>query len=80
MEEKFRHTSQQMAIEGYRQMLRETETFINRNSLESFGAGLSGVGLPDYELARRVLAFIYEQNCKEDLRTIEEMANEKDGF
>ena len=80
MEEKFRHTSQKMAAEGYLHLLKETETFINRNSLESFGAGLSGIGLPDYELARRVLAFIYEQNCKEDLRVLEEMANEKNRF
>lgn len=74
--EEFAKTSEQMAIEGYRHLLKETETFINRNSLESFGAGLSGIGLPDYELARRVLAFIYEQNCKEDLRIMEEKVNE----
>lgn len=76
MEEKFRHTSQKIAVEAYKNLLRETETFINRNSLEMFGAGISGIGLPDYKLAELVLDFIYEQNCKEDLRVLKEMANE----
>lgn len=79
MEEKIRHTSQKMAVKAYKNLLRETETFINRNSLEMFGAGISGIGLPDYKLAELVLDFIYEQNCKEDLRVLKEMANEN-GF
>ena len=78
MEEKFRHTSQKMAAEVYKNLLRETETFINRNGLEMFGAGISGIGLPDYKLAELVLDFIYEQNCKEDLRVLKEITNEKE--
>lgn len=77
MEEKFRHTSQKMAAEAYSGLLKDTEKFINQHSLESFGAGVSGVGLPDYKLAELVLDFIYEQNCKEDLRVLKEIANEK---
>lgn len=80
MEEKFRYTSQKIAAEAYKNLLRETETFINRNSLEMFGAGASGIGLPDYKLAEAVLDYIYELNCKEDLRVMKEIANEKDGF
>lgn len=77
MEEKFRHTSQKIAAETYRQLLDETTHFINSHSLEMFGAGISGIGLPDYKLAEKVLDFIYEQNCKEDLRTIKEILDEK---
>lgn len=66
-----------MATESYRLLLEETRKFINSNSLEMFGAGVSGVGLPDYKLAEMVLDFIYEQNCKEDLRVIKEIVNEE---
>lgn len=76
-EETYKHTSQKMAAEGYKLMLEETRKFINSNSLEMFGAGISGIGLPDYKLAEMVLDFIYEQNCKEDLRVIKEMVNEE---
>lgn len=79
MEEKFRHTSQKMAAELYQNLLKETKVFINRNSLEMFGAGLSSIGLPDYKLAEKVLDFIYMENAKEDLRVMKEMVDEK-GF
>ena len=78
MEEKFRHTSQKMAAEAYQSLLKETEIFINRNSLEMFGAGLSGVGIPDYKLAEKVLDFIYMENAKEDLRVMKEVGNAKE--
>lgn len=76
MEEKFRHTSQKMAAELYKDLLKKTETFINKNSLEMFGAGLSGIGSPDYKLAEKVLDFIYMENAKEDLRVLKEMVDE----
>lgn len=78
MEEKFRHTSQKMAAEVYQNLLKETEIFINRNSLEMFGAGLSGVGLPDYKLAEKVLDFIYMENAKQDLRIMKETIDAKE--
>lgn len=78
MEEKFRHTSQKMAAEAYQNLLKETEIFINRNSLEMFGAGLSGVGLPDYKLAEKVLDFIYMENAKQDLRIMKETIDAKE--
>ena len=80
LEEKIRGTSLKMAKEAYSQLLKETERFINQNSLEMFGAGISGVGLPDYKLAELVLDFIYEQNCKEDLRILKERIKENERF
>lgn len=77
-EETYRQTSQKMAAESYRLMLEDTRKFINSHSLEMFGAGISGIGLPDYKLAEMVLDFIYEQNCKEDLRVLKELVNEKE--
>lgn len=78
MEDKVRHTSQKMAVDVYKKLLSDTEHFINSHSLEMFGAGISGIGLPDYVLAEKVLDFIYEQNCKEDLRVLKEMVNEEE--
>lgn len=77
MEDRMRETSKKMAIEGYKNLSKDLQGFIESRGLCYFGAGISGIGLDSKVLAKRVLGFIYMENCKEDLRVLEESIDEK---
>lgn len=67
----YKQTVIEMGRDAYSEILRDLARFINSHGLESFGAGISGIGNSDLELAKKVLRFIYIENAKADLDALE---------
>lgn len=76
--EQYKKTVLKMASESFRDMKKDLAGFISSRGLESFGAGISGVGTDSLTLAGKVLEFIYMENSKADYKAMMEGNDDED--